>query len=312
MAIIGLDVGGTKIEIAIIDQQGKIILKNRVPTERSKGHQHIMNNIHHLILDALNLTNLSIDSIKGIGIGLPGAINPKTQMMINGNTDCFVGKSVASELKGLLNRPNLKINCANDANCFALAETIFGAGREVSKDLNKEVSELIGIGVILGTGCGSGIVINGRIFEGSRGGAGESGRSTLINNGHKCYCGRDGCVELYLSGHGLEKNYHATTGKNKKATEIFDSSEDNSFLHEYQENLANFLTNLTNILDPDFFVLGGGLSTHPAIYESLNERIQEKQFLKELPAPKVLQHKIGDSSGVLGAALLVDHFDFQL
>jgi len=311
MAIIGVDVGGTKIEIAVLNDAGKILSQKRIPTERAKGHQHIMNNISALISASLQEISLSFHEIEGIGVGLPGAVNPKNQQMINGNTSCFIGKCVASDLRNLLNEPQLNILCANDANCFALAETILGAGVKISKQLSRPTNKLIGIGIILGTGCGTGIVINGTIFAGSRGGAGEAGHSILHQNGRNCYCGKVGCAELYLSGHGLEEQYFLSTGNRKKATDIFNDSEDHSFLLAYQQDLADFLTNMTNILDPDFFVLGGGLSTHPAIYENLRQSIQQKQFLKETPAPEVLKHHIGDSAGVLGAALLIKPFELQ-
>ena len=163
-----------------------------------------------------------------------------------------------------------------------------------------------GIGIILGTGCGTGIIWNGKIHSGSKGGAGEAGHHTLDINGPLCYCGRRGCAELFVSGHGFETLFTNETGEKLSATDIFESDKWSAeYLSRYQNYLANFILNLTNIIEPDYFVLGGGLSNSPHIYEGLQQKIDELHFLKGEPAPKILKHQLGDSAGVIGAALLV-------
>ena len=190
MAAIGLDVGGTKIEIALI-KDDQIIFKHRAPTERHKGYEHIVSVITNLIKTALDETNTKLTDFSGIGLGLPGSVDPKSMKMINGNTQAFIDQDLSSDIKEKLGT-DIQIKCANDANCFALAEAVLGVGKNYPKDA-------IGVGIIIGTGCGSGIVINQQIFSGSRGGAGEAGHTTLHENGRDCYCGKNGCAELYLS-----------------------------------------------------------------------------------------------------------------
>lgn len=294
MAVIGLDIGGTKIEIALI-RENKIILQERIPTERHKGYGHILTNIIQLILSSLSKTKVEINQLKGIGIGLPGSVDPLTMKMINGNTQAFIGKNLIDDLQQGLNA-TIPISCANDANCFALAESILGVGKNFSKDA-------IGVGIILGTGCGTGITIGQKIFQGSRGGAGEAGHTTLHENGRDCYCGKNGCAELYLSGRGVEDQFFISNGTRKFATDIL---EDPALRQKYKNDLGKFLSNITNIIDPDYFVLGGGLSNHPELYEGVDTILEKKQFLKNCPPPQIHQHKIGDSAGVLGAALLID------
>ena len=299
MAVIGLDIGGTKIEIALI-ANNKIILQERTPTERHKGYKHILDNVAKLIKSSVEQTNLKIDQFEGIGIGLPGSVDPNSMKMINGNTQAFIDKDFIADLQKEL-QTNINIKCANDANCFALAEAQLGVGINYA-------NESIGIGIIIGTGCGSGITINKKIFQGSRGGAGEAGHTTLHENGRDCYCGKNGCAELYLSGRGIEDQYFLTNGVREKATKIL---EDEELLTKYKKDLGKFLSNLTNILDPDYFVLGGGLSKYPHLYEGVDKILEEKQFLRGQIAPKIHQHIIGDSAGVLGAALLVEEFELD-
>ena len=296
MAAIGLDVGGTKIEIALI-KDNQIIFKHRAPTERHKGYEHIVSVITNLIKTALQETNSQLSDFSGIGLGLPGSVDPKSMKMINGNTQAFIEKDLIGDIKNELNS-DIQIKCANDANCFALAEAVLGVGKKYPKDA-------IGVGIIIGTGCGSGIVINQQIFSGSRGGAGEAGHTTLHENGRDCYCGKNGCAELYLSGRGVEDQYFQTNGVRKKATEVL---EDEKLRDKYQRDLGKFLSNITNIIDPDYFVLGGGLSKYPHLYDKAHEILAQKQFLKTCEAPQIHQHEISDSAGVLGAALLVESF----
>ena len=293
---LGIDIGGTKMEVAILDQQNNIVDRQRTPTDRDKGYESICARLSEFILSILQKNNLDLSSLQGIGIGLPGAVSPENQMMINGNTNCFVNKPLANDLREKLGAPELVIRCANDANCFALAEHQLGSGKGHDS----------GVGIILGTGCGTGIILNNKIHTGKRGGAGEAGHHTLDINGPECYCGRRGCAELFISGHGFETLFKNETGVELSATEIFESEKwSGTYLPMYQNYLANFILNLTNILGPDYFVLGGGLSNSPHIYKGLQEKVDQLHFLQGTPAPRVQKHELGDSAGVIGAALLV-------
>lgn len=293
---IGLDVGGTKIEAVLLNSMFEVVQRQRVPTEREKGSNSILSKIQTLILKVLESEKVNLTNISGIGMGLPGSVDPKTKTMINGNTTCLVGVPVAKILSEQLDYPSERIFVANDANCFALAEAKLGVGKNFD---NNSTS----IGVILGTGCGGGIVINGQLLQGTRGGAAEIGHSCLEPNGLECYCGRRGCAELYLSGKGLENIYKNNTGDEMYATDIL---KDSSYRTQYKKHLSQFLLNLINIFDPAFIVFGGGLSKDTGLWEELENELESDQFLKGKPLPKLYQNSLGDSAGVFGAALLIN------
>ena len=223
--------------------------------------------------------------------------------MLNGNSQIFIGKSFAKDLNQYFESP-VEILCNNDASCFALAEAKLGAGLKYREQFGIPLSQQISIGIILGTGCGGGIISNGKILNGQNGGGGEIGHSTLISNGHSCYCGRKGCAEQYLCGPALERSY----GEKIAARELFEragAGEQKAIdcLQSYQKNLIEFLTNLTSIFDPHFFVLGGGLSKQALLYQSLEKGLHAQTFVPQ-SNPVVYQHKVSDSAGVIGAALL--------
>ena len=293
---IGLDVGGTKIEAVLLNEYSDVVQRQRVPTEREKGAESILIKIQSLINEILNSEGISLKSVKGIGMGLPGSVDPKTKTMINGNTTCLVEVPVAKILSDRLDFDEKRIYVANDANCFALAEAKLGVGKNYSKNATS-------IGVILGTGCGGGVVINGQLFEGSRGGAAEIGHTCLEPNGAQCYCGRQGCAELYLSGKGLENIYKEMTGEEKYATEIL---KEKPHRLQYKKHLSQFLLNLINIFDPEFIVFGGGLSKDTGIWEEIKDELSTNQFLKGTTLPSLYKNSLGDSAGVFGAALLID------
>ena len=323
---LGLDVGGTKIEGAILmvsDQekgalplpfdsskqlQGKILVRKRTPTLRDRGYAPVMETIRDLCLEICQEVQLTINDLVGIGVGLPGTVHPKKQIMLNGNSQIFIGQDFVHDLSQLLPTPT-QIICENDASCFALAEILAGAGVQYFEETKIPANQQIGVGVILGTGCGGGIIVNGKILSGKNGGGGEIGHSELYTKGHKCYCGNYGCAEQYLSGTGIENSYHSLTGKKLKGKEIFElfakhDPEATQVLEQYQNDLAKFLANLTNIFDPDYFVLGGGVSTQEAIYLSLEEKIKKLTFIPGA-CPRVYKHVLGDSAGVIGAAFLL-------
>lgn len=312
---IGIDIGGTKIEAQVFKNNSdlsngipKSIATKRIQTRRLDGSKIILENINLLIRDILEDAQLSISELNGIGIGLPGSVSPTTQMMIKGNTAILVGLDISKSIKEFF-KVKLPISVNNDANCFAYAEVIYGAGLEYKKHTNNN-TKMTGIGIILGTGLGGGVIIDSKILVGKNGGAAELGHIQFIQDGVACYCGRSGCSEQYLSGTALEsqfnsKKYHALENKIYSSKEIFSLAQDCeplaiSTVLNYKKNLAKFLANLTNIFDPDFFVLGGGVSNQDIIYKNLEEELSKLTFLEE-SNPKVYKNILGDSSGALGA-----------
>lgn len=307
MYSLGLDIGGTKIESVIMKDDGEVLAKQRVATERDQGYNKVLEKISKLCLETIAQTDIKIKDLIGIGAGLPGAIEPKTGIMLNGNTEIFIGQKFQKDLREKLNFKQ-KIITANDANCFALAEAMFGAGKKYEQSTNIKSKDQTAIGIIIGTGCGGGLIVNNNIFLGKNGGATEIGHTNLVENGHQCYCSRRGCAESYLSGKGIELNFEIETGEKASSIEIFKRANKNEksaveFIDKYKALLLKFLLNLANIYDPHYFVLGGGVSLQKSIYENIESRLWKQTFIKN-SRPKVYQHLIGDSAGVIGAASL--------
>ncbi len=270
--LIGYDIGGTKIEIVLVSGEA-VLFKKRLPTERDRGYAHILRVLVALFEDCLRGQNLKPTDISSIGLGLPGSVDPQSQKMLKGNTQVLAGKDVKGDLLKALNI-SIPVFTENDANCFALAETILGVGKHIS---NPNI-----VGVILGTGVGGGIIINGKIYSGKRGSGGEIGHIPLIGKDQKpCWCGQKDCAELYLSGSGLKESGIAC----------------------YKQDLAHFIARLINIFDPHVVVLGGGVSLEDKIYEGLEALVASHLFYAPNPPP-ILKHKISDSAGGIGAALL--------
>ena len=197
-----MDLGGTKLEGIVLDAQGKELFRKRIETQREFGYRHILNRIKELHGELA--AQIKIDP-HTFGIGAPGVVSPRTGLMKNSNTVCMIGQPVKTDLENLLGR---KIEIQNDANCFAMAEALLGAGR----------GKKLVFGVIMGTGCGGGIVHNGEVIVGPQGVAGEWGHMSIDPNGPKCYCGQLGCVETFISGGGLEARYvNSSESKNRSA-----------------------------------------------------------------------------------------------
>jgi fructokinase len=289
---IGIDLGGTKIEGIVLDGQGVELFRKRVDTQQEKGCAHILNRIGELYGDlAAQIQNQP----HTFGIGTPGAISPRTGLLKNSNTVCLNGRPIKAELKKLLGR---KIEIQNDANCFALAEALHGAGR----------GKKLVFGVIMGTGCGGGIVHNGEVITGPQGIAGEWGHMSIDPNGPECYCGQRGCVETYISGGGLQNRYAEEFGVKKSFREIekdFYAGEPDAvaFMKIFFRNFGRALANLINVLDPDVVVLGGGVSKFEALYTEGVAEVANFVFNDSLETP-VVKHQLGDSAGVIGAALI--------
>ena len=289
---IGIDLGGTKIEGIVLDASGREIFRKRVDTLREQGYGPILQRIKSLHDDlAASISNAP----HTFGIGTPGAISPRTGLLKNSNTVCMNGQPVKADLEKLLGR---KIEIQNDANCFALAEALHGAGK----------GKKLVFGVIMGTGCGGGIVHNGEVISGPQGIAGEWGHMSITPDGPLCYCGQRGCVETLISGAGLEARYLDMFGAKKSLRDIekeFYLGEANAvkFMNIFFRNFGRAVANLIDILDPDVIVLGGGVSKFDAIYTAGVAEVARCVFNDQLETP-IVKHQIGDSAGVIGAALV--------
>lgn len=293
---IGIDLGGTKIEALALDFEGVELARHRVDTPREdyKGTIAAITGLVHLLE--------SKTGKKGsVGAGIPGSISEKTGLVKNANSTWLNGRPLDKDLSTALGR---EVRIANDANCLAVSEATDGAA----------AGKRVVFGVILGTGCGGGVAVNGRVHAGPNGTGGEWGHNPLPwprpeeNPGPICYCGKPGCMEMWVSGTGLARDYQATTGKQRTAREViaaFEAGEKEALVvvERLEDRLARGLANVINILDPDVFVLGGGLSLTKHLYESLPKRLPEYVFGGEVDTP-ILQAKFGDSSGVRGAAWL--------
>ncbi len=314
--LLGLDIGGTKTEICLVRLSAgarpftyQLLGSQRLTTDPQAGLESFLKRVSTQIDRLLLDQGLGRKSVRSIGIGVPGALHPQTGVLSQSSIPFLSGLALRTVFEGAF--PDLgPAVLENDANCFALAEARLGAGAEWAEQNGIRQEDFCMLGVTLGTGVGGGIIMNGRLIRGKRGGAGEIGHSTLFPSGRPCYCRKLGCAEQYLSGGGLEQSYFArTSGKERlSAKEIFRRlDESNPFalatVESYREDLTTFLSNVSNILDPHVIVLGGGLSTQDRLYSGLEERLKETCFLTENP-PSILKHRIGDSAGVIGAALL--------
>jgi fructokinase len=292
MLRIGIDLGGTKIEGIILDQSGKEMLRKRIDTQQEGGYRHILNRITELYRD---LTKAVESEPHTFGIGTPGAVSPRTGQLKNSNTVCLNGHPFKDDLEKQLGRV---VAMQNDANCFAMAEALHGAGRN---------NQLV-FGVIMGTGCGGGIVYKGDVIVGRQGIAGEWGHTSLAPDGPKCYCGKHGCVETYISGGGAEARYAETFGVKKSFRQIekdFFSGDANAveFMAGFFRNFGRALANVIDVLDPDVVVLGGGVSNFDALYSRGVAEVAKYVFSDSLETP-IVKNQLGDSAGVIGAALI--------
>ena len=284
---LGIDLGGTKTEAVLIDENLKVINKKRIQTPQN-NYQKILDSITSLVHEiSKNVENFSI------GICTPGAISKQTGLIKNSNTQCLIGKSFQEDLEQNLNQ---KISMENDANCFAMAEATMGAAKDF---------DLV-FGVILGTGVGGGIVIDKKLYPGRTNIGGEWGHHTLHREGNLCYCGKCGCVETYISGPALENQWKKLTGESKILPEIImdlDNENGKKWKDKFLENFGYGLANVIDILDPDAVVLGGGLSNIDFLYTEGKESVHSKVFSDLVDTP-ILKNQLGDSAGVFGACML--------
>lgn len=325
---IGIDLGGTKTEGALMDVHGNLLARIRRDTPQHEGYRAILQNVDALVRDL----DQRAGTVCSVGIGTPGSLSARTGLLKNSNTVCLNGRPILKDLETLLGRP---VRIANDANCFALSEAIDGAGR----------GHAVVFGVILGTGVGGGIVVHGQLLEGCQHIAGEWGHNPLDPQGPQCYCGRRGCVETLISGPGLERDYATwepaaaldndarAPGAARRPLGDAGAAEANSTaitarinnltldaraiaqraesgdpladaaMRRYLERFGRAIAAVINILDPDAVILGGGLSNIERLYDQGRFEIAKHVFNDELRT-LILRNFHGDSSGVRGAARL--------
>lgn len=297
----GIDLGGTKIEGVILRsaEDPEVLFRNRVPTEADQGYEHILDQVKSLF-DMMRAFAKGLPST--IGVGTPGVHDPKLRTMKNCNTVAMNGKPMKQDLEKLLGLP---LEMANDADCFALAEAQLGVVKERFPDAR------VVFGVIMGTGVGGGIVVNGRAIIGLHGIAGEWGHNFLHESGGPCYCGKTGCVETVISGPALERFYFKETGNKKSLKDIVALAESKvdptaqRTMIRLVEYFGLSLSVVINILDPDVIVIGGGVGNIGMLYDRGIDAVRKYVFNNGLETP-IVKPSLGDSAGVFGAAFLVN------
>lgn len=293
---IGVDLGGTKTEIVALSSSGQTLFRQRVASPRH-DYQATLDNIVALVRQAEQVTGNS----GTIGIGIPGTISPETGLIKNANSTWLNGRPLQTDLEARLGQT---VRIANDANCFTVSEAVDGAA---------EGAHLV-FGVIIGTGTGGGIAIDGRVHSGINAIGGEWGHNPLPwpnpdeLPGPQCYCGKKGCIETWLSGPGLQRDHQATAGEVLSGAQLVEAAEAGNrhaetTLQHYEDRLARSLATVINLLDPDVIVLGGGVSNMERLYRTVPGRLKRYVFSDHVETP-VRPAKHGDASGVRGAAWL--------
>ena len=293
---IGVDLGGTKMEFIVLGSDGRELQKHRIATPRGDYGGTI-----RAIKEGVEQIERGLRQRGTVGVGIPGTISRITHTVKNANSTWLNGKPFDKDLSIALDR---EVRCANDANCLAVSEATDGAG----------AGKRLIFAVILGTGCGGGIALDGCVHSGPNGVAGEWGHTVLPwmraeeFPGPDCYCGFRGCIETWISGTGLEKDYERATGTKLTGKEIVAHSvegqaEAMACLDRYEDRLSRSLAQIVNILDPDVIVLGGGMSRVQRFYQNVPRRLKEYVFGREVETA-VLVAKYGDASGARGAAWL--------
>lgn len=296
MIKIGIDLGGTKTEVIALDDNSNEFFRKRVPTP---------NDCYQAIIDTIcNLVNAAETTLgqKGlVGIGTPGTISSTTGRMKNSNTQVLLNQALKQDLERALRRP---IKLANDANCFILSEATDGAARNAS----------VAFGVIIGTGTGGGISVNKTLVEGQNSIAGEWGHNPLPwpqaqdKPAQRCYCGKHGCIETYLSGPGFMKQNGFAENDVQKIVEQYNAGQPTAIraFERYFDQMARAFASIINVLDPNVIVLGGGMSNIDFLYNNVSERLEQYVFSDKITT-QLLRPQHGNSSGVRGAAWLWDN-----
>ncbi|MCM2286783.1 MAG: ROK family protein [Desulfobacula sp.] len=290
---IGIDLGGTKIESILLSPDLRELCRERIPTPAGNHYDLIVKAVYAQI-------RAMAEKIPGngdftVGIGIPGAVQKETGLVHNANTTCLIGKPFRTDLETLCQK---RVIMENDANCFTLTEALQGAGKDYG----------MVFGVIMGTGCGGGLCINKKIWGGANGIAGEWGHFSVDPGGRTCYCGNRGCVETKISGTGVEASYYEIVGRHIKMKDLVQGYRQGDELCKtvflrFLEDFGRALGGLISVLDPDAVVIGGGLSHIDEIYTLGVQQVRKYAFHKNIQTP-ILKNRLGDSSGVVGAALL--------
>ncbi len=296
--LIGIDLGGTKIEGIVMESAAQPVALERLrrPTESEKGYDHIVAQIAGLVKELSDRTGASPEYI---GVATPGTLDPTTQLLKNSNTLCLNGRPLKRDLETALGK---SVRMANDANCFAVAEANLGAAKEAAPDAR------VVFGVIMGTGVGGGVVVDGKVINGMHGIGGEWGHNFLDESGGPCYCGSVGCVEKVIAGPALEKFYTSISGRKLPLKEIVAQIDVEPEAMAVKQRLIYFfgkaISVIVNILDPEVIVLGGGVGNIPWLYTEGVEEAKKHVFNNGKLETLFLRPKLGDSAGVFGAALL--------
>jgi fructokinase len=301
MNIWGIDLGGTKIECAVLSQNLSVITRQRIDTEAHLGYQHIIAQIKKLVDTVAEIAG---EYPNKIGFSTPGVLDPGSQTMKNCNTVCMNGQAMKTDIEKVL---GIEARLANDANCFALAETLMGAASKINPTAR------VVFGVIMGTGVGGGLVVDGKAVYGKHGIGGEWGHNIIEENGPACYCGKSGCVENVISGPALQKYYEKLSGNTLKMKEIVDrhlagldpaASQTVDRLLEYY---GRGISTIINVIDPDVIIIGGGVGNIDLLYTEGYERIKKYIFNNQKLETPIVKPLLGDSAGVFGAALLFNN-----
>lgn len=296
---IGIDLGGTKTEVIALDDAGEQRFRHRLPTPREDYQQTI-----ETIATLVDMAEQATGQTGSVGIGIPGSLSPYTGVVKNANSTWLNGQPFDSDVSRRLKR---EVRLANDANCLAVSEAVDGAAAGAQTVF----------AVIIGTGCGAGVALNGRVHIGGNGTAGEWGHNPLpwmdddelrYREEIPCYCGKQGCIETFISGTGFATDYQRLSGKALKGDEIIRLVDAQDAVAElalsrYELRLAKVLSHVVNILDPDVIVLGGGMSNVERLYKTVPSLMKSFVFGGECETP-VRKARHGDSSGVRGAAWL--------
>jgi fructokinase len=292
----GLDLGGTKIEIIALDARGHTLLRRRIATPAGDYEQAV-----RALAELVHAAEQELGAQGSVGVGIPGALSPASGLIKNANSTCLIGHTLDRDLSTALQRP---VRLSNDANCFALSEAADGAGAGYA----------VVFGVILGTGVGGGVVVHGQVLNGANAIGGEWGHNPLPwprddeRPDPACYCGKQGCLETWLSGSGLAGAYARRGGKDADARVIAARAADGEVLaqqvlDDYVDRLARGLATVINVLDPDIIVLGGGVSNLEYLYTRVPQ-VWGAYVFSDYVDTRLARAYHGDSSGVRGAAWL--------
>jgi len=293
---LGIDLGGTKIEIVALDK-GREILRERVATPQSAYEDTIL-----AMSDLVRSAERKLGRRGSVGVAIPGTISPMSGLVKNANSTRLIGHPLDRDLGAAINRP---VRVANDANCFVLSEASDGAAAGAH----------IVFGIIAGTGCGGGICVGGQVLTGAHAISGEWGHNPLpsptpqeIAISPRCYCGRTSCIEAWISGTGLRADYKRRAGRNSTGDEIValaasGDSTAGAVMEDFYDRFARSIAGIVNILDPDAIVIGGGVSNIDTLYSELPPRVESYAFTPE-GRSRIVKNMYGDSSGVRGAAWL--------